>query len=224
MKKLITFYVGEGQKPQDHELVKGIYWSVPSVSTVLYATQSEEKIQGLKDWRERIGEEAADKIIKESKERGIKFDAAIDSLVKSGTSGVPYVDDYFKNKQITAPQMNFLYIYGETEIDGKKVPLGYKGAIDFILNKQIITDTKTWGKHKVDFSGNKMPGWVDNDYYLQVCAYTKALGGKLALILGSDGESFQEFGIQDIEPYVSQFQERLEKFIIEKKGNYFTKK
>ena len=43
---------------------------LPSVTTILKATESEDKKQGLADWAARIGEDAAEKIVSESAARG----------------------------------------------------------------------------------------------------------------------------------------------------------
>lgn len=222
MNKIITFFCKEGQKPQEIPEIKEFWWKVPAVTKVLSETMPQEKKEGLAKWREKVGEEEADRIVKESIARGKAFDDAILNLATSGASNIPYIDAYFEGKKIDKLQMGFVYIYNEIVIDGKTIPVGYKGFIDFELG-DFIVDTKTWSKHKVDFNGKQRPEWVDRDYYLQVCAYAKALEKDKGIIIGSDGQSFQDFPIYDIRNYFKEFEGRLISYILKSKGNYYDK-
>ena len=171
-----------------------------------------------------VGEEKAEQILIDSQNRGKEFDAAIEKLVSMGASGIPYIDDYFKGKEIQNLQMGFIYIEKEIEVEGELIPYGYKGFIDFELkstNELITTDTKTWTKHKIDEKGNIRPEWVSGDYYQQVSSYAKALGRSKAMIIGTNGTSFQDFTIYDIKGFCKDFEKRLLKYITEKKGKYY---
>ena len=46
---------------------------LPSVTTILRATESEEKKESLRLWRRKIGDTAADEIMKKSSTRGTKM-------------------------------------------------------------------------------------------------------------------------------------------------------
>lgn len=223
MNKIITFFCKDGQKPTEIPEVRDIWWSVPAVTKVLSETMPQEKKEGLAKWREKVGEEEADRIVKESIERGKAFDESMLKLKTVGKSDIPYIDAYFNNKQIDNLQMGFVCVLNEITVDGKVIPVGYKGFIDFVLNNDFIVDTKTWSKHKVDYNGKPRPEWVDRDYYLQICAYAKALDKPKAIIIGSDGESFQDFPVYDIKNYYKEFETRLMSYILKTKGNYFAK-
>lgn len=207
--RVITFF--SETKPTDLPDIKDIWIKVPAVTKVLQATQPQSKKDGLAKWRATVGEEEADRIVQESIQRGKAFDESI-AKVKAGLCGVDYIDDYFKNKKIENLQMGFVCILGEKQIKGKTIALGYKGFIDFTLQDSVV-DTKTWKKHKLDENGYKRADWVDRDYYLQVCAYSSALNMPKAMILGSDGNSFQEFPIYDIRSYYKEFESRLVNYL-----------
>jgi genome maintenance exonuclease 1 len=55
---------------------------LPSVTTILSATQSEEKKKSLADWATRIGEEAAEKIKNEAAIRGTAMHKILEKYVK----------------------------------------------------------------------------------------------------------------------------------------------
>ena len=220
MNKIITFFCKNGEKPNEIPEIKDIWWKVPAVTKVLSETVPQEKKDQLAKWREKVGEEEADRIVNESIERGKAFDDAISRLKSEGASNIPYIDTYFKGKQIENLQMGFVRIFDEIVLDGKKIPIGYKGFIDFQLGECIV-DTKTWSKHKVDFNGKTRPDWVNRDYYLQICAYAKALDKPKAMIIGSDSESMQDFTVFDIRNYYNEFETRLMSYILQTKGNYY---
>lgn len=215
MNKLHTFYCEKDKKPTEmgNEFVNQFWWLVPSVTKVLAETMPNEKKIALANWREKIGEAEADRIVKEAKERGIAFDKAIQQYTVDGISETKYINDFFLNMKIAKLQMGFLYI---DRILDNGIPLGFKGFIDFEMcdaKDKYLVDTKTWGKHKFDNNGNPRPEWVELDYYLQVCAYSKALNYDKAMILGSDGNSFQAFTIFDIKAFYAQFEKRLLAYI-----------
>ena len=54
---------------------------LPSVTTILKATESEEKKQKLAEWRERIGEEAATRIVDESGARGTAMHKILEKYI-----------------------------------------------------------------------------------------------------------------------------------------------
>lgn len=223
MNKTITFFCKEGQKPQEIEEVRHVWWLVPAVTKVLAETMPQDKKDGLANWRLKVGEEEADRIVKESVERGKAFDTAINKLKEVGSSDIAYIDKYFEGRNIDKLQMGFVRIFDEITVEDKKIPIGYKGFIDFVVDGNCIADTKTWSKHKIDDKGFPRPEWVDRDYYLQICAYAKALDKPKAIIIGSDGNSFQDFPVFDIRNYYKEFETRLMSYIMKTKGNYFSK-
>ena len=144
---------------------------VPSVTTVLSGTSKSK--DGLVQWRNRVGDEEADRIIKQSTDIGTAVHEAIEKLLnKEGW-------DNFENTcdQILAKNISNKFIKdalkGITEIWGLEVGLIldnlYAGTADCVgLYRDIPTliDFKTAKKIK-------KRDWIE-DYFLQGCAYANA--------------------------------------------------
>ena len=96
----------------------GVHEKLPSVTTILQATQSEEKRKKLEEWRKRMGTQYADRV---------KDIAAL-----RGTSMHSYLEGYIKNEQ----HLDLTSIGKEAGIMAKKViesglgdleEVGYRG-------------------------------------------------------------------------------------------------
>ena len=144
---------------------------VPSVTTVLSGTSKSK--DGLVQWRNRVGDEEADRIIKQSTDIGTAVHEAIEKFLKKEDW------DNFENTsdQILAKNISNKFIKdalkGITEIWGLEVGLIldnlYAGTADCVgLYKDIPTliDFKTAKKIK-------KRDWIE-DYFLQGCAYANA--------------------------------------------------
>ena len=144
---------------------------VPSVTTVLSGTSKSK--DGLVQWRNRVGEEEADRIIKQSTDIGTAVHEAIEKFLNKEDW------DNFDNTsdQILAKNISNKFIKdalkGITEIWGLEVGLIlnnlYAGTADCVgLYKDIPTliDFKTAKKIK-------KRDWIE-DYFLQGCAYANA--------------------------------------------------
>ena len=144
---------------------------VPSVTTVLSGTSKSK--DGLVQWRNRVGDEEADRIIKQSTDIGTAVHEAIEKFLNK--------EDWnnFENTadQILAKNISNKFIKdalkGITEIWGLEVGLIldnlYAGTADCVgLYKNIPTliDFKTAKKIK-------KRDWIE-DYFLQGCAYANA--------------------------------------------------
>ena len=144
---------------------------VPSVTTVLSGTSKSK--DGLVQWRNRVGDEEADRIIKQSTDIGTAVHGAIEKFLNKEDW------DNFENTsdQILAKNISNKFIKdalkGITEIWGLEVGLIldnlYAGTADCVgLYKDIPTliDFKTAKKIK-------KRDWIE-DYFLQGCAYANA--------------------------------------------------
>ena len=144
---------------------------VPSVTTVLSGTSKSK--DGLVQWRNRVGDEEADRIIKQSTDIGTAVHEAIEKFLNKEDW------DNFDNTsdQILAKNISNKFIKdalkGITEIWGLEVGLIlnnlYAGTADCVgLYKDIPTliDFKTAKKIK-------KRDWIE-DYFLQGCAYANA--------------------------------------------------
>ena len=144
---------------------------VPSVTPVLSGTSKSK--DGLVQWRNRVGDEEADRIIKQSTDIGTAVLEAIEKFLNKEDW------DNFENTsdQILAKNISNKFIKdaltGITEIWGLEVGLIldnlYAGTADCVgLYKDIPTliDFKTAKKIK-------KRDWIE-DYFLQGCAYANA--------------------------------------------------
>ena len=145
--------------------------AVPSVTTVLSGTSKSK--DALVQWRNRVGDEEADRIIKQSTDIGTAVHEAIEKFLNKEDW------DNFENTsdQILAKNISNKFIKdalkGITEIWGLEVGLIldnlYAGTADCVgLYRDIPTliDFKTAKKIK-------KRDWIE-DYFLQGCAYANA--------------------------------------------------
>ena len=144
---------------------------VPSVTTVLSGTSKSK--DGLIQWRNRVGDEEADRIIKQSTDIGTAVHEAIEKFLNKEDW-----DDFDNSSdQILAKSISNKFIKdalnGITEIWGLEVGLIldnlYAGTADCVgLYKDIPTliDFKTAKKIK-------KRDWIE-DYFLQGCAHANA--------------------------------------------------
>ena len=144
---------------------------VPSVTTVLSGTSKSK--DGLIQWRNRVGDEEADRIIKQSTDIGTAVHEAIEKFLnKEDWDDFDNTSDQILAKSISNKFINDA-LNGITEIWGLEVGLIldnlYAGTADCVgLYKDIPTliDFKTAKKIK-------KRDWIE-DYFLQGCAYANA--------------------------------------------------
>ena len=144
---------------------------VPSVTTVLSGTSKSK--DGLVQWRNRVGDEEADRIIKQSTDIGTAVHEAIEKFLnKEGWDNFENTSDQILAKNISNKFIKDA-LKGITEIWGLEVGLIldnlYAGTADCVgLYRDIPTliDFKTAKKIK-------KRDWIE-DYCLQGCAYANA--------------------------------------------------
>ena len=176
---------------------------VPSVTTVLSGTSKSK--DGLIQWRNRIGEEEAERIIKQSTDIGTAVHEAIENYL-NGKSWDNFEETH---DQLLAQKISAKFIKdglkGITDIWGLEVGLLldnlYAGTADCVGEFEgtpTLIDFKTAKKIK-------KREWIE-DYFLQGCAYANAhnvmFGTKIEqiVILMVDRNSiFQEFIVRPTE-------------------------
>ena len=144
---------------------------VPSVTTVLSGTSKSK--DGLTKWRNRVGDEEADRVIKQSTDIGTAVHEAIEKFLnKESWNDFGDTSDQIMAKNISHKFVNDA-LDGITEIWGLEVGLIldnlYAGTADCVgLYKNVPTliDFKTAKKIK-------KRDWIE-DYFLQGCAYANA--------------------------------------------------
>ena len=173
---------------------------LPSVTTILAATQSEEKKASLEAWRQRLGAEAADKVKDDAAARGTVMHHIIESwltdqghldLTDTGQQAHTMADLIIKK----GLENRLTEIYG-VEPTVFHSGMGYAGATDFIGvhdGELIIGDFKQSNKPK-------RREWIE-DYKLQMAAYALAFQdmfnipiGKAINFICTKDFYYQEFG------------------------------
>ena len=176
---------------------------VPSVTTVLSATSNSS--EGISRWRIKVGEEEADRIIKQSTDIGTAVHEAIERFLNNEEWDLfDNTEDQGIAKNITNKFID-VGLSGITEVWGLEVGLLldnlYAGTADCVgLYKNIPTliDFKTAKKIK-------RRDWIE-DYFLQGCAYANAHN----VMFGTDIEQivilmvdrdmvFEEFIVKPVE-------------------------
>jgi genome maintenance exonuclease 1 len=146
---------------------------VPSVTTILSATEPQEKRDSLNQWRKRVGVEKAQAITTEAANRGTRMHSYLETYVKEGKvidrPGNPYSWASHAMAQVVIEQG----LGNVHEFWGVEVPLYfpsiYAGTTDCCgihAGTESILDFKQTNKPKKD-------EWID-DYKIQLAAYATA--------------------------------------------------
>ena len=172
IKKSNKYNYLQGKQITDEESGNRVYdfngSRLPSVTTVLNATKNQ---QFLKDWKAKVGEEAAERIKNLSSKRG----TAMHKFLESHIQGVGY-DDLTPIGCEAKPMATKIIEVGLTPVSeyyGSEVMLHYPGlyagSTDLVC---LHNDLETI----VDFKQANRPKkeeWIQ-DYYLQIAAYAMA--------------------------------------------------
>jgi genome maintenance exonuclease 1 len=192
---------------------------LPSVTTILSATKSEEEKAALANWISRVGVKESNKIKTEASSRGTSMHTYIEEFLRGRINESFFEsNEQYKNmaKEIIEKGINgkLEEIYGMEET--LYYPEQYAGTADLIgvyQGKNVIIDFKQANKpKKTDYI---------QDYFLQLGAYTLAHdvvhGTKMKagiILLCTKDILFQEFKIEgaELEMYQNLFLGRVKKF------------
>ena len=191
---------------------------LPSVTTILQATQSDEKRASLSKWRQKVGENKADEIRDES--------------AKRGTAMHEFLEYYLRNEKLldlsdegqAASGMGQAIIKQGfddlSEIWGSEVVLFYPGLY---AGQTDLCGIYTGRESIIDFKQTNKPKrreWID-DYFLQLAAYAMAhdqiyktcVDQGVVLMCSKDG-FFQKFTStgKEFTGYKHEFLRRTDKF------------
>ena len=191
---------------------------LPSVTTILQATQSEEKRRKLAEWRAIKGKIEADRIKKQSASRGSNMHLHLEKHIL----GQGHLDLTEEGK--TAKSMADTVIdkgLGDLqEIWGSEVTLWYPGLYAGATDLVGVYD---YEESIVDFKQSNKPKrkeWIE-DYFLQLAAYAMAhnqiydTGIRQGVILMCTPDNyFQKFQIKgkEFKNFTYKFLERLDKY------------
>ena len=192
---------------------------LPSVTTILSATKSEEEKAALANWRERVGFKEANRIKTEASSRGTSMHSYIEDYLRGRINESFFEsNEQYKNmaKEIIEKGIDNKLdeIYGIEET--LYYPEQYAGTADLIgiyKGNDVVIDFKQSNKpKKTDYI---------QDYFLQLGAYTLAHdvvhGTKMKagiILLCTKDILFQEFKIEgaELEMYQNLFLGRVKKF------------
>jgi len=143
---------------------------IPSVTTILSATQSPEKQKGLDDWRARVGYQEAARITSQAALRGTEMHYVLENYI-DGRGYLNLAPEGSQARLMAHEIVNNLNLL--KEVWGNEVSLAYEdkwaGATDVVGlydDKPTIIDFKQSNKPKRE-------EFVE-DYYYQIAAYSLA--------------------------------------------------
>ena len=144
---------------------------LPSVTTILSATQSEEKKKSLADWKARMGVQAADRVRDIAAMRGTAMHRYLEAYIDG--SGHKDLTSIGKEAEVMAKRIIESGLGDLEEVWGQEVTLYYPGlyagATDIVgiyEGKPAIIDFKQTNKPK-------KREWI-SDYFCQLGAYCMA--------------------------------------------------
>lgn len=196
---------------------------LPSVTTILDATKSEESKQALNNWRKRVGAQKAQEIVTEAAGRGTRMHKWLENYVKTGETGDPGSNPYSIQSHTMAHSIITQGMINCTEFWGTEVPLYfpkiYAGTTDLCGvhgGAEAIMDHKQTNKPK-------KREWIE-DYFVQLAAYANAHnevhGTKIrkGVIFMCDPTSlYQEFIIEgtEFDKYTDIWFKRVEQYYMQ---------
>lgn len=199
---------------------------LPSVTSILDATRSEEDKAALANWRERTGQKEAEAITKAASSRGSQMHNYLESYLL-GRENLSFFEDNEQYKLMAKEIIEKGLKNRLDEIWGVECtlyyPEKYAGTADCVgvyEGKETIIDFKQSNKPKKD-------EWID-DYYLQCAAYALAHNTvhgsnitQAVILLCTKDNMFQRFLIEGdrLKDYQNKFLEKVEQFYAQRRAN-----
>lgn len=193
---------------------------LPSVTTILDATKSEESKKALNEWRKRMGPVKAQQITTEAAGRGTRMHKWIEDYIKTGELGVPGSNPYSQQSHKMADSIIRQGLVNCSEYWGTEVPLYfpkvYAGTTDLVgvhNGEPAIMDHKQSNKLK-------KREWID-DYFVQLAAYATAHNEvhgtnirKGVIFMCTADNIYQEFIIEgaEFDSWVDKWFKRVEQY------------
>lgn len=191
---------------------------VPSVTTILDESKSEEKKKILMDWKRRVGQQKAQEISTESASRGTRMHKWLETYIKTDDMGSPGSNPYSQQSFNMANNIVCQALSKHVnEYWGVEVPLYYSGlyagtsdCVGIWKGKPAILDFKQTNKLK-------KREWID-DYFIQLAAYAMAHNNmfgtdiKTGVILMCSADNvYQEFEVleNEFEHWSNQWLDRV---------------
>jgi hypothetical protein len=196
---------------------------LPSVTTILDATKSEESKKALTEWRKRMGPAKAQAITTEAAGRGTRMHKWLENYIKTGETGEPGSNPYSIQSHQMAHSIITQGLVKCNEYWGTEVPLYfpkvYAGTTDLVGihdGSPAIMDHKQSNKLK-------KREWID-DYFIQLAAYANAHNEvhgtdirKGVIFMCTADNIYQEFIIEDgeFDKYTDMWFKRVEQYYLQ---------
>jgi hypothetical protein len=196
---------------------------LPSVTTILDATKSEESKQALQNWRKRVGVQKAQEITTEAAGRGTRMHKWLEDYIKTGVLNGPGSNPYSLQSHKMAQSIINQGLVKCNEYWGTEVPLYYPkiyaGTTDLAGihdGDEAIMDHKQTNKPK-------KREWID-DYFVQLAAYANAHnevhGTKIrkgVIFMCSADNLYQEFILEgtEFDKYTDIWFKRVEQYYMQ---------
>ena len=191
---------------------------LPSVTTILSQTQSEEKKKSLANWQARMGQQNADRIRDISAMRGTVMHTYLEGYINN----TPHLDLTAVGKE-AGRMANIVIESGLGDLEevwGSEVTLYYPGlyagqtdVVGVYAGRPAIIDFKQTNKPK-------QREWID-DYFTQLAAYAMAhnhvygteIQSGIILMCSKDG-FFQKFEVsdQEFQGYMHTFLKKIDQY------------
>ena len=200
-----------------HYEINGIE-KLPSVTTILKATEPDEKRESLQAWRDRVGEEEATRIVDSAGARGTAMHKILEKyIIEEGYLDLTNVGKEAHNMAMQVIQNGLSNV---TEFYGSECTLYYPGLY---AGQTDLIATHKGDMAVIDFKQTNKPKkreWVE-DYCLQLAAYGmahdfvyKTAITKAVIMMCSKDNFYQEFVIagEEYRKYKHQWLERVNKY------------
>ena len=203
----------EGQRHYDVSNEK-----LPSVTTILAATQSDEKKESIAKWKAKVGENEADRVRDQVASRGSNMHLHLERYIL-GTGHKDLTDE----GQVAGDMAQVIINKGLcdlSEIWGSEVVLFYPGLY---AGQTDLVGVYDYENSIIDFKQSNRPKrreWID-DYFMQLGAYAMAHNcvynteiTQGVILMCTPDKYFQKFQIKGKEfiKYQHRFLERLDKY------------
>ena len=189
---------------------------LPSVTTILQATQSDEKRLALEAWKARVGNDEATRTKDQAAERG----TAMHKILESYIAGQNHLDltEIGQNAHTMAKQIIDNGLKDLTEIWGSEVTIHYPGLY---AGATDLAGIYNGSESIIDFKQSNKPKrkeWI-TDYFLQLGAYAMGhnavYGTKIdrgVVLMCTKDNLFQRFEIdgQEFVKYQHEFLKRVD--------------
>ena len=203
----------EGQRHYDVSNEK-----LPSVTTILAATQSDEKKESIARWKAKVGENEADRVRGQAASRGSNMHLHLERYIL-GSGHMDLTDEGQVAGDMAQVSIN-KGLCDLSEIWGSEVVLFYPGLY---AGQTDLVGVYDYENSIVDFKQSNKPKrkeWIE-DYFLQLAAYAMAHNcvyeseiTQGVILMCTPDKYFQKFQIKGREfiKYQHKFLERLDKY------------